>query len=783
MSARSLVITFKSDGKVLTTMEVARGCEPILIGRSHSCGLRAPSDDHSVSGKHARLFWKGSTLFLEDSGSRNGVFFNGKRIEKPVKVEADGLYAIGNCLLSVGLPEKGRKGGGARYHQLEFLNGDRARQLVDICPRPGAADGAFTIGLDPGCDICLPDMLVSRQHARLTVRSNGDCWIADMGSRNGTYVNGEKLPSKERLLRDGDKISIAYFDMRFLDRGVAHTRAYLWAKLGILLITSIVLATVYVMWKYNPSRLKAADYRAMAAQAAEKEQFDTALDYLDEAVMAPDGSAEKLQIDATRGQIRQWKETYEKWAQIQEAFNKGHLRDAQKNLSTLLGETYVWSWNDTTALEMRKDAEFAQNLMRMCADAVAVEKKAEKDVSVAMGIADEIKKIDTYLKANAAAFKVRPYLGAAVKLLEKSRGRFAVISDGIENINKSLSRVDTENPDFTEVAATFEHATSNEQLPAGVRNFARSLLPICDTNGFVCTQKFLEAEKVKVTDMEFAAVLKLKDALPLPSKDACARHVKFSDARAAFQKRHAAYQQEVSILGPMVRNLESAGVRNGEKGHLLTSCLDTNTWKKALDFDCFRYKFPLSSRVVPKGDYDELLGIEYTYENLRDLPKPPGRQTSVVMNFVPKCQTAKAAFGQVRTFLTFMDRPDGKEFRTGKLGRLYALGAQILADREQLIAFLKKQMTEAETDRAKIVAGYYAEFFSDEPSYADLRSLEMAFRKLQKQVNELNEKYSESNPEKQQTLRKTILGTGIPGMEAVRMRWVEVEEEAEAQKK
>ena len=174
MSKRSLVITFKSDGKVLSTLEIARGGEPILIGRSHSCGLRAPSDDHSVSGKHARLFWKGSSLYLEDAGSRNGVFFNGKRIEKPVKLEPDGLYAIGNCQLVVGLSEKGGKGKNVRYHQLEFLNGDRARQLVDICPKSDATDGVFTIGLDPGCDICLPDMLVSRQHARLTVRSNGD---------------------------------------------------------------------------------------------------------------------------------------------------------------------------------------------------------------------------------------------------------------------------------------------------------------------------------------------------------------------------------------------------------------------------------------------------------------------------------------------------------------------------------------------------------------------------------------------------------------------------------
>ena len=776
MSARVFLVTFKSEGKVLATMEVSRGDEPILIGRSHSCALRAPADDHSVSGKHARLFWKGSSLFLEDSRSRNGVFFNGKRIEKPLKVEKDGLYVIGNCQLSVGVPGKGGSGKKSRYHQLEFLNGDRARQLMDICPKPGAPDGAFTIGLDPGCDICLPDMLVSRQHARLVVRSNGDCWISDMGSRNGTFINGEKLGGKERLLRDGDKISIAYFDLRFLDRGVAHTRAYLWAKLGVLLITGIVLATGYVIWKYNPNRLKASDYRELAARAAENEHFDNAIAFLDEAVMAPNGTTEKLQNDTLRGQIRQWKDTYERWNSIREAFDNGYLRDARIRLANLMAETYAWSWNNTSALEMRKDAEFAQKLMRMCTDAANAEDIAEKDIAVAMALSDHIKKIDDYLQAEATALKARPYLGSAVKLLEKYKGKFAVIRDGIAKIDAALGSVVDANPDFSAAAATFARVADSETLPSGVRNYARSLLPVC--NGFIATQKFLDKEKVMVSDMEFAAVLKQANALPLPDKDACARQIKFSDARASFQKRHAAYQQEVSILGPMVRNLESAGVRNGEKGHLLTFATDPATWKKALLFDCFQNRFPMSSRVDPTGVYDELVGIEYTYENLRELPRPPGRQTAVLMNFVPKCQTAKAAFEQVRTFLVFMERPEGKEFRIGKLGRLYALGAQILADRERLIAALKKEFREATSDRAKIVAGYYAEYFSDEPSYADLRSLEMAFRKLQKQVNEMNEKYNaEPDPAKRLELRKAILGVGIPGMESVRMRWVEVEAE------
>jgi hypothetical protein len=48
------------------------------------------------------------------------------------------------------------------------------------------------------------DLMVSRTHARLTLE-RGLLWIEDLGSRNGTYINGNKI-EKKTLLRSGDKI-------------------------------------------------------------------------------------------------------------------------------------------------------------------------------------------------------------------------------------------------------------------------------------------------------------------------------------------------------------------------------------------------------------------------------------------------------------------------------------------------------------------------------------------------------------------------------------------------
>jgi len=57
------------------------------------------------------------------------------------------------------------------------------------------------------CDIVIPQRQVSRLHAQLLPVSEG-VLLEDLGSKNGTFVNGERIT--QVLLQDGDIISIAY---------------------------------------------------------------------------------------------------------------------------------------------------------------------------------------------------------------------------------------------------------------------------------------------------------------------------------------------------------------------------------------------------------------------------------------------------------------------------------------------------------------------------------------------------------------------------------------------
>jgi DNA-binding response OmpR family regulator len=65
----------------------------------------------------------------------------------------------------------------------------------------------LTIGRGPECDIVIPDRQVSRVHARLR-RGESGFVVEDVGSKNGTHVNGAPVQGPHPL-QDGDLIQVA----------------------------------------------------------------------------------------------------------------------------------------------------------------------------------------------------------------------------------------------------------------------------------------------------------------------------------------------------------------------------------------------------------------------------------------------------------------------------------------------------------------------------------------------------------------------------------------------
>lgn len=70
-----------------------------------------------------------------------------------------------------------------------------------------------TVGRHPDCEIFLHDVTVSRRHSEIH-RHDRTFELRDLGSLNGTYVNGERTDQRE--LESGDELQIGRFKLLFL---------------------------------------------------------------------------------------------------------------------------------------------------------------------------------------------------------------------------------------------------------------------------------------------------------------------------------------------------------------------------------------------------------------------------------------------------------------------------------------------------------------------------------------------------------------------------------------
>lgn len=91
-------------------------------------------------------------------------------------------------------------GSSARRACLTVLTGALSGQLFKI------TKGNVNIGRSPQAELRLDDDGISRNHARIRHEAN-HLWVEDLESRNGTFLNGERLKQPMEL-RDGDKIQV-----------------------------------------------------------------------------------------------------------------------------------------------------------------------------------------------------------------------------------------------------------------------------------------------------------------------------------------------------------------------------------------------------------------------------------------------------------------------------------------------------------------------------------------------------------------------------------------------
>lgn len=180
--------------------------ERVSIGRDKS--NKVVINDEGVSVFHAELRQEDGRLFLWDSGSVNGTFVNGEKITGKREVSAGDVIRFYLIDVQIVDPSKGPAAPlpdavkrdldkpAQPMWQLKAMTGTISGKMFPV-------DGTKVIGRDPGCDIIVAGAHVSRRHAELSIRS-GKLWVKDLGSSNGSFVNGKR--QDEIALKNGDEV-------------------------------------------------------------------------------------------------------------------------------------------------------------------------------------------------------------------------------------------------------------------------------------------------------------------------------------------------------------------------------------------------------------------------------------------------------------------------------------------------------------------------------------------------------------------------------------------------
>ena len=173
----------------------------VVLGREADADIVLTDPSRQVSRRHARIVIRGTEAVLEDLVSSNGTFVNGERIDGPYVLRAGDKVTLGGCKLEfvpaarAAVPVTGRDDEGT----LKITSGAGAGESTTL-------HGSATIGREQGNDLLVLDPEVSRQHAKITVQ-DGHAWIDDFNSRNGTFVNSERVLERQNLA-NGDRIQI-----------------------------------------------------------------------------------------------------------------------------------------------------------------------------------------------------------------------------------------------------------------------------------------------------------------------------------------------------------------------------------------------------------------------------------------------------------------------------------------------------------------------------------------------------------------------------------------------
>lgn len=174
----------------------------VVLGRGSQNDLIITDD--SVADIHAEIRVDHENLTLVRRSAKGALKLNGTPIEKGARVKANDLITVGTIDLQVVDPKQE-----SRKVEPTVVRTDESATSWGLKANHSAlANRVFTlkteniVGRSNDCDITLAAAHLSRRHAKLMVKE-GLLYVKDLGSSNGTYLNGKRV-TEARVKRGDD---------------------------------------------------------------------------------------------------------------------------------------------------------------------------------------------------------------------------------------------------------------------------------------------------------------------------------------------------------------------------------------------------------------------------------------------------------------------------------------------------------------------------------------------------------------------------------------------------
>jgi ABC-type multidrug transport system ATPase subunit/pSer/pThr/pTyr-binding forkhead associated (FHA) protein len=148
----------------------------LMVGRLEPADLVIPYP--MISARHLEIRAVGPSIQVRDLGSANGTWIDGIRIQGWVTLKEGQALQLGSFRVPPGTVQD---------WMLRLGTPEQEGHQVTIPPT-----GTLTIGRDPESDICIELPQVSWNHARIE-SEDGNWTLVDLGSSNGTWVNGSRI--------------------------------------------------------------------------------------------------------------------------------------------------------------------------------------------------------------------------------------------------------------------------------------------------------------------------------------------------------------------------------------------------------------------------------------------------------------------------------------------------------------------------------------------------------------------------------------------------------------